>query len=76
MLFKVNQTLIRVYYLFQIRILINYKCERMIVVIFFVNSLNLAQINFTIDVSCSEYSTGKVTSDRNKIDGTSEAVLQ
>ena len=46
-----DQAFIRIYHLFQIRVLVGDESERVISVVFFINTLDLIQSDFAIQIS-------------------------
>ena len=48
---QIDQALVRIYHLFQIRVLVGDESERVITVVFFINTLDLIQSDFAIQIS-------------------------
>ena len=48
---QIDQSLVRIYHLFQIRVLVGDESERVISVVFFINTLDLIQSDFAIQIS-------------------------
>ena len=71
-----DQALVCVDHLFQIRILVCDEGERMIIVILFVNTRDLIQPDLTVQISCREDTSREVPSYRDKVDRAAETVLQ
>ena len=51
---KIDQALVRIYHLLQIRVLVCDEGERMITVVFFINTLDLIQFDLAIQISRSK----------------------
>ena len=73
---QIDQALVRIYHLFQIRVLVGDESERVISVVFFINTLDLIQSDFAIQISRGKDTSREITSHRDKVVHTVEAVLQ
>ena len=65
---QIDQALVRIYHLFQIRVLISDKREAVIIIIFLINTSDLHQVNLAIDVCRGEYTTGEITAYGDEVD--------
>ena len=75
-LLQVNEALVGIDHLLQIRILVYDERKRMVVIIFLVDALDFAQLNFAIQISGSKDAARKVAPHRNEVNLAREAVLQ
>ena len=63
-----DQAFIRIYHLFQIRVLISDKREAVIIIVFLINTSDLHQVDLAIDVCRGEYTTGEITAYGDEVD--------
>ena len=73
---QVDQALVRIYNLFQIRVLIRNEGKAMIRIILLVDPLDLYEVDLSIQIRRSENTAREITTNRNEIDLAIKTILQ